>query len=106
MKISSSAQTVFDFLSLRDSPKRADVIFVLGNSSDGPVRKAAALYKAGYAPKIAFTSSGGTFGGNVIWDMAEAEYYSRMLRELGISEEAMFYPKDKRDETTNTLMEA
>lgn len=38
--------------------------------------------------------------------MSEVEFYLRKLSELGIPEEVMFYPKDKRDETTNTLMEA
>lgn len=103
---SSKAEAILNFLCLKDDPRKADVIFILGSSSDGPIEKAASLYRAGYAPKIAFTSSSGVFGGRLIWDMDETDHYHFKLLELGIPEEAMLYHKDKESRTDNTLIEA
>jgi|SRR3989344_3977839 len=103
----SRAELVYNYLSGQDFYAVADALFVLGNSSVGPIRKAAELYFIGYAPKIVFTSIGGTYGGNFIWDMPETEYYFKYLkRSEGIPEEDIVYARDGCDQTTNTLSEA
>jgi uncharacterized SAM-binding protein YcdF (DUF218 family) len=95
-------KTVLNYLDLKDTPRKADVIFVLGGSSLEPVRKAAELYKGGFAPKVAFISTGGTYGGEKVFGMKEHEKYWDVLIEAGVA------PKDIITEglTTNTLVEA
>ncbi len=56
----------WDFLSMEDKVEHADVIWIMGGSSLLPVTRASELYKQGFAPKIAFISKGGTFGGKTI----------------------------------------
>ncbi len=80
----------------------SDVIFILGGSILAPVEKAYELYKAGYTPKIAFISTGGSFGGEKIWGMPENEKYREIIEKLSVS------PDDIISErlTKNTLIEA
>ena len=48
----SFLQAVSDFIFVKDSPEKADIIFVPGSSFEGHVRLAGQLYLEGYAPKI------------------------------------------------------
>jgi len=93
---------ISEFLKIEDSPKKSDVIFILGGSSISPVYKAHELYQDGYAPIIAFTSTGGVFGGEEVFGMPENEKYKEVLLGLGIPENAMI----SEGTTTNTLVEA
>ncbi len=90
----------YDYLKIEDTPEPSDVIFVLGGSTLAPTTKAAELYKAGYAPKIAFTGVNGTFGGNT--ELLEIhEQYREALKGV-IPEEAIL----SEGLATNTLNEA
>ena len=92
----------WDLLNVKDAPEKSDVIFILGGSSLAPVQRAYELYKQGYAPKIAFISTGGNFGGEKIWGIPENQKYREVLLELGVQ------PGDiiTQGLTTNTLAEA
>lgn len=98
----AAATKVYDFLNVNDKPEKANVIFILGNSTLTPVEKAAELYHAGYAPKIAFISTGGNFGGQVAFGMPKNQKYKEVLLEKGIPEKAII----SDGLTTNTLVEA
>ena len=100
--LEQAAQTFFNYLNITDQPEEADVIFIVGGSSIKPTEKAAQLYKAGYAKKIAFVAIGGTFGGDKVWGMSEYEMYKKTLMELGIEEDAIMYS----GLGTNTKVEA
>lgn len=102
-ELQKATEKFFTFLNIKDEPAPADVIFILGGSSLEPVRKAAELYKAGYAPKIAFISTGGKFGGEKVWGIPENEKYKQVLvGEMGVPPEAII----TEGLTTNTLAEA
>lgn len=73
----------WDFLNIKDAPRESDVIFVLGGASVAPVHRAYELYKKGFAPKIAFISTGGNFGGEKIWGVPENQKYRDVLLEFG-----------------------
>lgn len=95
-------KTLFDWLSLHDEPTEAAAIFVLGADRLEPVKRAVALFKAGYAPYIAFISIGGTYGGKKVFGMPEHEKYRKVLLESGIPESAIL----SEGLSTNTLEEA
>lgn len=104
--IRESASTFWNYLNIHDDPKPADVIFILGGSSLKPVEKAAQLYRDGFAPKIAFISQGGRFGGETIWGMSETAKYNQRLLEMGIPQEAILAEENPEKQTRNTLAEA
>src|SRR3989344_259038 len=91
---------------LSDFPR--DVIFVLGGASETPLYRAAELFRHGYARArvIAFTSNGGTFGGNLLWGIPEVEHYAARLQEFGVPKDSLVYPKNSSEWTSNTLAEA
>jgi len=101
-QLKQAAQIFFDYLKIEDQPEEADVIFILGGSTLGPTKRAAELYKAGFAGKIAFIAVGGKFSGAQIWGMPEYEMYEKTLKELGIEKDAIM----SGALGTNTLIEA
>lgn len=102
-----NAQPVFDFLRVATKMRRPQVhaIFVLGSGSLAPVDEAAKLYKTGCAQGIAFTSVGGTFGGNIVFGEPEVVAYAKRLVHLGVPEKAIYYPAVEEG-TSNTFVEA
>lgn len=104
------ARPLYHFLAALNEPfpseDSADVIFVLGSGSIGPIRKAAQIYSAGLAKYIAFTSSGGNFGGNVVFGREEADEYRDTLIAFGVPLRALLFPTSNELRTTNTLAEA
>ncbi len=92
----------WNFLNVKDAPEQSDVIFILGGSSLAPVQRAYELYKKGFAPKIAFISTGGNFGGEKIWGVPENQKYRQVLLEFGVPFEDILTD----GLTTNTLAEA
>ncbi|HTK33201.1 MAG TPA: YdcF family protein [Candidatus Paceibacterota bacterium] len=102
MKLEKQAQALWKFLNLTNEPEKADVIFILGGSSLAPVEKAIELFRAGFAPRIAFISIGGTFGGEKVWGMPEHQKYRQEILAAGILPEAIL----SEGLTTNTLAEA
>ena len=95
-----ACRIVFDYLCLRHQPEKANVIFILGGSTFSPTEKAATLYKAGFAPAIAFTDVGGTFGPTN--KVQTIDWYRENLLELGIPRTTMVWAPLSH----NTLEEA
>ncbi|OGL90714.1 hypothetical protein A3J36_00925 [Candidatus Uhrbacteria bacterium RIFCSPLOWO2_02_FULL_54_37] len=102
MQLETDSRLVWDFLGIQDQVRNADVIYILGSSSLAPVEKAAQLYAQGWAPRIAFISIDGIYGGGKIWGMSETRKYKQTLRALGIHEQDIMSQELSR----NTLQEA
>ena len=101
------ALRVFKWLAIDDTGIPApQAIFVFGNSSIGPVRKAAQLWHAYEGLGVYFTSIGGRFGGNITFGRNEIEQYRLELLSEGVPEPAIHFPVDATKHTTNTLVEA
>lgn len=104
--VNEATKKFWEYLNVNEVPKTADVIFILGGSSLAPVYRAAELYDQGYAPKIAFISQGGKFGGEAVWGMSEVDKYRQTLLELGVPQDAIVYQGNPEKQTRNTLAEA
>ncbi|PIR83432.1 hypothetical protein COU19_00525 [Candidatus Kaiserbacteria bacterium CG10_big_fil_rev_8_21_14_0_10_56_12] len=100
--LKEAIETFFDYLNLREEPAQSDVIFILGGASELPAKKAAELYKRGYAKKIGFISTGGKFGGEKIWGVPENKKYRELLEAEGVPEQDII----TQGLTSNTLAEA
>lgn len=101
-------EKVFDYLRMEDQipSEPVDIGFVFGGASLESVHKAAELYWQGLYTHIGFTSYGGNHdGGNTIWGMAESERYLQEFLALGIPEDALVYPQNRYEMSTNTLEE-
>ena len=79
-------QVIWDYLCLNLKPQKADVIVGFGNFNEDIPRRAAELYRQGYAPKVLFT---GGLGRNTTGLFAEPEAlkFARVAMECGVPEE-------------------
>lgn len=102
MGIDNDVAIVLKFLRLEDCPEKADIIFILGGSTLSSAVHAAELYHNDYAPKIAFISIGGHFGGNRVWGIPEYVKYRETLNSLSIPDESIL----SAGLSENTLEEA
>src|SRR3989344_3169178 len=90
---------------------KIDALFILGSGSESPIYRAVALHRElsrstlHRPPPIAFSSTGGVFGGNLVWGCTEMEHYRRVLEMEGIPRSAIVHPPKEKG-TTNTLVEA
>jgi uncharacterized SAM-binding protein YcdF (DUF218 family) len=66
-------------LAVREEPRKADVIVVLGGENSSRVKQAVALYQGGYAPKILVSGKN------------EVELLGRSLVAFGVPEEAILF---------------
>ncbi len=80
-----SLQILWDYLSLHQEPEKADVIVGFGCYDSNVARRAAELYRLGYAPKILFT---GGLGRNTtgLFTRSEAENFAAVAMEWGVPE--------------------
>ena len=98
-------QCITDFIFLEDSPQKADIIFIPGGNYPETARKAAALYRKGFAPLV--LPSGhcsilkGQFDGAPGYE-TEWEYLAAVLAEEGVPREAVL----KEDQATFTYENA
>ncbi len=76
------AEVVFNYLNLRSSqaPEQCDVIIGFGHFDQRIALHCGALWRAGVAPRIAFT--GGVGAGSADLDRPEAEAFAATLREM------------------------
>lgn len=90
-------QVIWDFLCLKEAPRKADVIVGFGNFNEDIPRRAAELYLQGYAPKILFT---GGLGRNTVGLLpeSEADRFARVAISCGVPDEAII----REDKSTNT----
>ena len=79
-------QVIWDYLGMHQQPRKADVIVGFGNFNTDIARRAAELYRQGYAPKVLFT---GGLGRNTTGLFAEPEAlkFARVAMECGVPEE-------------------
>lgn len=82
------AQVLWDYLCLNVSPQRADCIVGFGCYNEDIPRRAAQLYRDGYAPWVLFT---GGLGRNTstMWTESEAERFGRIALAEGVPESAL-----------------
>ena len=90
-------QVLWDYLCLHQAPEQADVIVGFGNFNVNIARRAAELYRQGYAPKILFT---GGLGRNTLGILPEPEAvrFARVAMEEGVPAEDILI----EDKSTNT----
>lgn len=81
-----------DFVFLEDEPEKADIIFVPGSDQGDLARRAASLWKSGYAPYVLPSGKYAKLTGKFLADPTcetEWEYFRRILRKEGVPEEAI-----------------
>lgn len=91
------AQVLWDYLCLHTHPKKADCIVGFGCYNEDIPRRAAQLYRDGFAPWVLFT---GGLGRNTaqMWTEREAERFGRIALAEGVPENALLL----ETESTNT----
>ena len=90
-------QVIWDYLCLKQEPKKADCIVGFGNFNTNIARRAAQLYLEGIAPKILFT---GGLGRNTegLFPEPEAVRFARAAMACGVPAEDILI----EDKSTNT----
>ena len=90
-------QVIWDYLCLREQPKKADCIVGFGNFNVNIARRAAELYHQGYSDRILFT---GGLGRNTLGMLPEPEAvrFAKVAMECGVPESALIL----EDKSTNT----
>ena len=78
-------QVLWDYLGMHQSPRKADCIVGFGTFNDNIARRAAQLYREGYADRILFT---GGVGRNTegLFTEPEAVRFARVAVACGVSE--------------------
>ena len=76
-------QPLWDYLALSDVPRPADVIFVFGSADRAVPARAAALYAAGYAPRILVSGSFGRLTRGR-FDRPEAHVFRDLMVAAGV----------------------
>ena len=97
MEFLKPLQVIWEYLGMHQMPEKADCIVGFGNFNDHIARRAAQLYKEGYAPKVLFT---GGVGRNTdgLFTEPEAVRFARVAMECGVPEEDIIL----EPESTNT----
>lgn len=97
MEFLEPLQVIWDYLCLKQQPRKADCIVGFGNFNTDIARRAAELYLAGYAPKILFT---GGLGRNTegLLPEPEAVRFAKVAMECGVPECDILL----EDKSTNT----
>ncbi len=95
-------QVLWDYLCLRQQPRKADCIVGFGNFNDNIARRAAQLYSQGYAPWVLFT---GGLGRNTrgLLPEPEAVRFARVARDCGVPEEALLI-EDRAASTKENIL--
>ena len=97
MEFMQPLQVIWDYLRLGVEPRKADVIVGFGNFNDNIARRAAQLYREGYAPKVLFT---GGLGRNTegLLPESEALRFGKVAAQCGVPWEDILL----EDRSTNT----
>lgn len=93
-------QVIWDYLGMHQMPAKADVIVGFGNFNTDIARRAAELYREGYAPKILFT---GGLGRNTEGMLPEPEAvrFAKVAMECGVPEEDIILEEKSRNTKEN-----
>ena len=97
MEYLAPLQIIWDYLCLRQMPKKADCIVGFGNFNTDIARRAAQLYLEGLAPKVLFT---GGLGRNTegLLPEPEAVRFAKVAMDCGVPEKDILI----EDRSTNT----
>lgn len=93
-------QVIWDYLGMHQTPAKADVIVGFGNFNTDIARRAAELYREGYAPKILFT---GGLGRNTEGMLPEPEAvrFAKVAMECGVPKEDILLEDRSRNTKEN-----
>lgn len=95
-----------NFIFLEDEPERSDIIFLPGSEEGSLARRAARLYKEGFAPVILPSGKYGKLAGHFTGEGAfrtEWEYFHHILIEEGVPEEAIRHEEEATFTYENAL---
>ena len=94
------AQVLWDYLCLHTSPKKADCIVGFGCYNEDIPRRAAQLYRDGFAPWVLFT---GGLGRNTaqMWTESEAERFGRIALAEGVPKNALLLETESANTAEN-----
>ena len=93
----AAVKTLWDYMRLGQTPGKADCIIGFGCYNEDVARRAAQLYRQGFAPLVLFT---GGLGRNTssMWTESEASRFARIAMEEGVPEKAILV----EDKSTNS----
>ena len=93
-------QIIWDYLGMHQEPEPADVIVGFGNFNTDIARRAAELYRQGYAPKILFS---GGLGRNTtdLFPEPEAVRFAKVAMACGVPEEDILLESKSRNTKEN-----
>ena len=93
----TAVHILWNYRRMDQTPGRADCIVGFGCYNEDVARRAAQLYRQGYAPLVLFT---GGLGRNtrLMWTQSEASRFARIAIEAGVPEGAILL----EDESTNS----
>ena len=85
MEFLEPLQVIWDYLCLNRQPEKADCIVGFGNFNDNIARRAAQLYREGYAPKVLFTGGLGRNTEGLLTE-PEAVRFAKVAISCGVPE--------------------
>ena len=91
-EILSAARIVWSYHLLNHELKKADCIFVLGSHDTRVAERGAELYLEGWAPLLIFSGGLGRLTDG-IWQETEADKFSRIAVEMGVSKKCHTHRK-------------
>ena len=95
-------QVIWDYLGMHQQLQKADVIVGFGNFNTDIARRAAELYRQGYAPKVLFT---GGLGRNTegLLPEPEAVRFAKVAMECGVPEQDIIL-EDRSANTAENIL--
>lgn len=102
MEFLKPLQVIWDYLCLNEPLQKADCIVGFGNFNTDIARRAAELYREGWAPKVLFT---GGLGRNTegLLPEPEAVRFAKVAMECGVPEEDIILEPDSTNTKENIL---
>lgn len=97
MDTNKAIHILWDYMSMHQTPEKADLIVGFGCYNEDVARRCAQLYHQGFAPLILFT---GALGRNTssMWTESEASRFTRIALEEGVPAQAIL----KEERATNS----
>ncbi len=93
---------LWDYLAESDPLGKADLIYVFGGISELAVLESIRLKKENYAPKILFSGKQGSYMKDTN-DFSEAEKYSQLAVEKGVSQDDILLEKESVNTVENVV---
>jgi uncharacterized SAM-binding protein YcdF (DUF218 family) len=103
--LNQAVQTLWDYHQLNQTPREADIIFVLGSHDLRVAEYGAALFLKGLAPWIVF-SGGIAHEGDLLktgWELSEAETFAQIAEVAGVPRSRMIRECKAKNTGENVL---